>query len=886
MRKLLLITLLSLTCFACFSAINGEFVYFIEQTPAHSVNSSVIGVPDTIPADSALTDTLIISNDTVWYRVSGDALDDIINYSGADSVVYDLASGKTYIYSNAEITYQTYHLKADYIEFDWDDKTIIAKQLTDSLGNKSDLAWFQEGDDEFTAEDMTYNFGTKKGSIHYFRKTEGEGFITADSAKKSDDNSYFGKHLSYTTCNLDHPHFYITANKAKVVPKKIAVTGPANLVIADVPTPLFLPFGIFPIKRGQTSGILIPQYGNSYSQGFFLRNGGYYFALSDHYDLSLTGDIYTRGSWGMHASSRYNMRYKYSGNVSVDYTINKYGFDFAPDFSSNKGFFVRWNHTQSAGARPNSKFGASVNVGTTDFLSNNAYNASYLTNQLNSSISYSRIFPNTPFTLTAALRHSQSTSTHIVDLTIPDISLTMNRIYPFKNLTDNRNSFLYQLGVSYSMNTQNSLSVPDSLLWDQASFDKFRNGVQHRVTASAPVKLFKYFTLSPNANYTENWYFETYRKNYAPDTLIDTSLSVTGEEIIDTTVTFVNIDTVAGFRAARYFNAGASLNTKLYATATFNGKLKAIRHVMTPTVSFNYSPDFSDPKYGYFGDYYTSPDATEATPYSVFDGTIYGGPTAGEVGSIGLSLGNILEMKVYSKKDSVAHEKKIKIFESLTFGTSYNLAADSLNLADIFFNGYTTLFEKVHLNFSGSFDPYIVDTLGRSLDQFEWDVNNRLGRFNGGYVSLSTSFESKRNENPGYATNAGTEEEREMVWANPEYYIDFEVPWSFDISYNLRITNTPTFEGKDSLYTTQSATFSADLNLTPKWKIQVTSGYDFELKDFTYTSLDIYRDLHCWEMGFKWIPFGARQSYIFNINVKASVLQDLKLTRKKDWSEY
>ncbi len=868
---------MNITGFATFSAINGEFVYFIEQSGAEFVNYS---------PDSTLADSNELQIDTIWYSISKNALDGLINYSGADSVVYDIEAGKTYIYKTGQITYKTYILKADYIEFDWQDKTIIARQLTDSLGNETALAYFKEGEDEFTSEDISYNFGTQKGAIYYFRKQEGEGYITADTAKKSDDESYFGKNLCYTTCDLDHPHFYIRANKAKVVPKKIAVTGPANLVIADVPTPLFLPFGIFPISRGQTSGLLIPEYGNHFTQGFFLRNGGYYFALSDYYDLSLTGDIYSRGSWGLHASSRYNVRYKYSGNFGVDYSVNKYGFDFAPDFTANKGFFIKWSHTQAAAARPNSKFGASVNLGTNDYLSNNSYNSSYLTNQLNSSVSYSRIFPTTPFTLTAALRHSQSTATNIMNLTLPEVSLTMNRIYPFKTLTDNRNSFLYQLGVSYSMNAQNTLSVPDSMLFEDTTPALFENGLQHRVSASAPVKILKYFTFSPNVSYTENWYLETYRKSYSPDTLIDTTISETGETIIDTTFTYVGIDTVNGFRAARYFNIGASMNTKLYAMATFNGKLKAIRYVMTPTVSFNYSPDFADQKYGYYGDYYASPDAIAPTQYSIFDGTIYGGPAAGKVGSIGLNVGNTLEMKVFSKKDSIAQEKKIRILENLSFGTSYNFAADSLQLADVFFSGYSTLFEKIRLNFSGSFDPYILDSTGRNLNQFEWDVNNRLGRFNGGYLSMSTSFESKRNENPDYQTNSGTTEEREMVWSNPDAYIDFEVPWAFNISYNLRITNSPDVEGKDSLYTTQSTTFGADMSLTPKWKIKMYSGYDFQLKDFTYTSLEIYRDLHCWEMGFKWIPFGTRQSYIFNINVKAGVLEDLKLTRKKDWSEY
>lgn len=875
------------------SASKGYFDYYYEQ-----VNQTDVSYPSTIvPDTSVLPDTSLIAVDTsiidtlnpvadLWYEMSNDALDEIITYGGVDSIVYDLDSGRTFIYAQGVITYKTFYLKADFIQFDWDEKTICAKQLTDSAGNKKDLVYFKDGEDEFYAEDMCYNFGTKKGKIYYFRAQEGEGYIKVPEAKKMSDDSYFGKGLSYTTCDLEHPHYLIYAKKAKVVPKKIAVTGPANLVIADVPTPLFLPFGIFPIHRGQTSGILIPQYGNHTTQGYFLRNGGYYFALSDYYDLTLTGDIYSRGSWGLHASTRYNVRYKFNGGLGFDFTKNKYGFDFAPDYSEDRGFFVRWNHSQDAKARPNSSFSASVNVGTTDYLLNNSYSANYLTNQLNSSISYSKIFPNSPFTFTTALRHNQSTSDHIVNLTLPEATLSMNRIYPFKKLTTNRNSLLYQFGLSYSMSGQNNISAPDSTLFSQSSLSQFENGIQHRVSASAPVKIFKYFTFSPNFSYTENWYFETIRKNYDPYETVDTILSSTGEDSVVTTTHYVRIDTINGFQTARYFNVGTSFNTKIYSTAQFNGKLKAIRHVMTPTVSFNYSPDYGAPKYGYYGDYYATPDAINPTPYSIFEGSIYGGPPNGEVGSIGLNLGNTLEAKVYSKKDSLTHEKKIRLIESFSFGTSYNLAADSLNLADIGFSGYTTLFKNVRINFSGSFDPYILDTTGVNLDQFEWDVNHRLGRFNGGYVSVSTDFQSKRNENPSMLTSAGTPEEREMVWSNPDDYIDFEVPWSFSVSYNLRVSNIPTIDGLDSLSTTQSATFQGDVNISPNWKIALTSGYDFQLKDFTYTSVDIYRELHCWEMGFKWIPFGLRQSYIFNINVKASVLQDLKLTRKKDWTEY
>ena len=885
-RKFLLITILFSAYSMYLNASWNNFVYYLAQTNYADVYSDEFGAPDTFPIVDSLKLDSTLNTSNLWYSISNDALDEMINYSGVDSIVYDLDSGRTYIYAKGEISYQTFYLKADFIEFDWDAKTICAKQMTDSSGKKMDLVYFKDGEEEFKAESMCYNFGTKKGKIYYFRTQEGEGYLGVQEAKMADDNSYFGKGMSYTTCDLDHPHFYISAKKAKVVPKKIAVTGPANLVIADVPTPLFLPFGIFPIKRGQTSGLIIPQYGNTTTQGFFLRNGGYYFALSDYYDLSLTGDIYSRGSWGLHASSRYNLKYRFNGSFGVDYTKNKYGFSFAPGYSENTGFFIRWNHNQDAKARPNSKFSASVNLGSNDYLQNNSYSSAYLTNSLSSSISYTKIFPNSPFTLTTSLRHYQNTSDNIIDLTLPEASLSMNRIYPLKKLTTNRNSFLYQFGVSYSSNVQNIISSPDSLLFTSASLDKFRNGLQHKVSASAPVKILKYLTFSPNFSYTENWYLETIRKTYGPDTIVDSLLSATGEDSIITTITYVNTDTINGFRAARYYSLGASLNTKIYSTAQFNGKLKAIRHVMTPSLSFNYTPDFGDAKFSYYGDYYATPDAIDPTRYSIFEGSIYGGPPQGQVGSISLSIGNTLEMKVFSKKDSINHEKKIKLLDAFSFGAAYNLAADSLNLSDIGFSGYTTLFKNIQVNFSGSFDPYILDSSGRNVDVFEWDENQRLGRFNGGYISVGTDFQSKRNENPDYLTNAGTPEERDMVWSNPENYIDFEIPWSFGINYNLRITNAPTSDGRDSLYTTQSATFSGDVNLTPNWKIMVTSGYDFQLKDFTYTALDIYRELHCWEMGFRWIPFGLRQSYIFNINVKASVLQDLKLTRKKDWTEY
>lgn len=876
----------------CFQAKSAPFVYFSAQSNPDPVETDPVLRPDTIPqipdsaAIAADTTILDLNGKNLWYTLSPDALDAIITYKGVDSIVYDLDSGKTYIYAKGEITYGTFYLKADFIAFDWAEKTICAEQVTDSSGKKGDLVFFRDGDEEFKAESMCYNFGTKKGKIHFFKAQEGEGFITVTDAKKTTDDSYFGDRLCYTTCELDHPHFYIAAKKAKVKPQEIAVTGPANLVIADVPTPLFLPFGIFPIKRGQTSGLILPQYGSHISQGYFLRNGGYYFALSDYYDLMLTGDIYSRGSWGLHTMSRYALKYKFTGSLGFDYSVNKFGLSFDPAYSENTGFFVRWSHSQDAKTLPNNKFSASVNLGSTNYLQDNSYSSSYLTNQLNSTVSYSRVFPGSPFSLSASARHSQNISSNSVTAALPEAQLNMSRIYPFKSLTDNRNSFLAQFGVTYAMGMQNTVTTPDSLFFTREMLDDLRSGFSHKVSASAPVKVLKYFTFSPYANYTENWYFETVRKRYDPYTVTDTILTGTGEDSIITTEYLVQTDTINAFKAARFYNMGASVTTKVYAMAQFNGKLKAIRHVLTPTMSFNYTPDFGDPRYGYYGEYYPSPSNSGPTQYSIFEGGIYGGPGRGEIGSIGLNLGNTLDIKVYSKKDSVKHEKKIRLIENLSLSSSYNLAADSLNFSDIGFSAYTTIAKKIRINISGSFDPYVLDTLGRNINTFEWTENQRIGRFNGGNLAISTDFQSMRRENQDMVTDAGTEEEREMVWNNPQDYIDFTTPWNLSVSYNLRVTNLPTDQGADSLFTTQSASFSGDIAVTPNWKVQVTSGYDFQLKDFTYTSIDIYRDLHCWQMSFRWIPFGVRQSYLFNINVKAGVLQDLKLTRRKDWTEY
>jgi hypothetical protein len=884
-----LISFIVLLTFNCGQiwAENAQSVRIIGQVTDDFVDTSANFLPDTSAVDSLIGDSTVANTRNIWYNISPDSLDAIINYRAVDSIIYDIDSGKTYIYLSGEVEYTSFFLQADYMEFDWDEKTLIARQVVDSSGVAGAPAFFKEGDDAFSAESMRYNFETRKGKIQHLKRQEGEGYISVDQGKTNANNEYYGEHAVYTTCELDHPHFYIAAKKAKIVPKKIAVTGPANLVVADVPTPLFLPFGIFPISQGRTSGILLPQYGYSFSQGYFLRNGGYYFALSDHFDLSTTADIFSNGSWRTQVSSGYAMRYRYRGSLSLEYSRNNYGLKFEPDFATNTGFFVRWNHSQDPKARPGSSFSANASFGTSDYLSNNSFNESFLNNSYNSSISYNKSFSGTPFSVSAALRHNQNTSTGLIDLTLPDVSLNMSRIYPLKKLLNNSRNQLNQFGINYSMDFKNFLSVQDTTLFDPGTLSKMENGFSHSFSASAPFKVLKYFTFTPSFNYNENWYFETIRKNYEPDTIYTEVFDpISGELITDTTIVYFQTDTIPGFSTARWYNASTALTTKLYGVAQFKrGKIKAIRHVATPSISFSYRPDYSEPDYGYYGTYYPAPGA-DAISYSTFEGSLFGGPPSGKSGSIGLNLANNFEMKVRDDRDTINQERKIKLIDNLILNGSYNLAADSLNWSYLNTSAYTTLFDKLRVNVSGSFDPYILDSTGRRVNQFEWDVHDRIARFNSGSVALSTSLRSKRRENEAMTTQAGTEAERNMVWSDPSMYVDYALPWQFSLNYNLRIQNIPQLDGTDSLSTTQTLNLAGDISLTPNWKVQLTTGYDFELQEFTYTSFDIYRNLHCWEMSFHCIPFGGRRSYIFNINVKSSVLQDLKLTRKRDWNEY
>ena len=770
-----------------------------------------------------------------------------IKQHAEDSINIQLNGEKVYLYGKAKIEYEKTIIEAGFIEIDWNNNTINAKSRLDSLGKKIEKPIFTDNQDSFTADEIIYNFQSKKCIIKNIRTSEGEGFILGKKVKKETDKVFYLNKGEYTTCDAHKPHYSIKANRIKIISNDKIITGPAYLSFFNIPTPLVFPFGYFPNHDKESSGIIIPSYGESNNLGFFLKDGGYYVVFNKKSDLALRSDIYSKGSWALKSQYRYKNRYKYNGNINLNYgnTINsEKGF---PDYSNKKDFFIKWMHKQDPKTNPTLRFSSNINAGSSTFHRNNSYNANeYLTNTFQSSVNITKKWDNTPFNLSANLRHSQNTRTKIVNLTLPDITFNMSRIFPFKKEKSIKNgdSWYEKIGISYNMNTKNEISIADSLLFKSQSLDKFRNGIRHTIPISMSTKFLKYFNLTPKINFTERWYLSQIDKNW------------NGNEII--------VDTINKFTRAHEYSFSTGINTKIYGMFQLKKLgISAIRHVLTPNLSFQYKPDFSSLKYNYYKEVQSSNDGKTQT-YSMFEGGIFGSPSKGKQGNINMNIGNILEMKVKNNRDTVNSLKKIKIFESLNFSGSYNIFKDSLNFSNISLSGRTRMLNIFDINLSSRYDPYVLIKNGENsyynINTYEISKNNRIARFS----SLNTSI--------GINLKDGMLNQKDTVKTNKK----FKNSWNLNINYSLNYN-------KDRQDTSQSLNFNGKIKIIDQWKIGFRSGYDFKKKDLSYTSVDIYKDLHCWEMLFNWIPYGFHQSYTLTIRVKAAVLQDLKFEKKKDW---
>lgn len=834
-------------------------------------------------------------------------LDAEVQYEAKDSMRFDFEHKKMYLYGDAKIDYGDISLTAYAIELDMDSSLAYAHGLVDSTGVESGLPVFKDKSGEYEMRSMKYNFKTKKAIITHIVTEQGEGFVVGTRAKRVDEKTYFMKDAKYTTCNQhEHPHFYLNLTKAKVIPGKKTVTGPAYLVLLDVPLPLAIPFAIIPSTKSYSSGIIIPTYGDESTRGFYMRQGGYYWAANDYFDLKVLGDIYTKGSWGLHLSSTYRKRYKFTGSFSSDIITNIYSEKSLPDYQKNNDFSIRWNHSQDSKANPDQTFSASVNFSTSSYNKNNIGNVvntqTLATNQKSSSISYSRKWSWNPFRLTASLLHSQNSRDTSISLTLPDLSISSTRrFYPFKpkKASGSSNNPLYNLNLNYSMSAKNYISCKErDLTFSAESFSTvWKNGMKHTIPVTTNIKLLKYFTLSPSFNYTERWYLNKTRK-------------VWDEE----KQKLVKLDPERGFNRAYDFSMSVGTNTKIYTfykpiRAIFGDKINAIRHVMTPSVSVSYTPDFSTPRYGFYDsfEYYDKKnDKVVNYKYSLYEGYLYGTPGSAKSGKLSFSLGNTLEMKIKSDDDSTGF-KKIPLLESLSLSSGYDFMKDSLKFDNISMSGRTKVF-GTSVNFSANFDPYAVvaSPTGSAvkIDRSALKVNHRLAQFKSASLSFGIQLspdkfkkkdKDKKEDEDDYdedwalraaesdTPKPGAQMPDEMegkgaASVGDDGYVAFNMPWTLSINYSLRVSQGK-FHPEDCTYAynvSQSINMNASLSLTEKWKMSVSSGYSFDEHKLSQTSIGITRDLHCWSMSFNVVPTGLYKSYSFNIAVNSSILQDLK----------
>lgn len=857
-------------------------------------NDSTFGtIVDTLPKnDSSLkivADTLHKKRDTIDVSGEGD-VQDIINYKADDSIVYDMTSKKMFLYNKGDVAYQKIKLKANFVDFDWTTMTLGA-QGSDSSGTVAGTPVFTEDGKDYRAKKMAYNFKTKKGIIYDVITKEGDAFIHSSEVKKNDFDEWYGLGSKYTTCDLDDPHFYFKAKRVKIIPDKVMVAGPCNLWVAGVPTPLYLPFGIFPIKPNQHSGIIMPEYGQDAILGFFIRNGGYYWAVNNYLDLKFTGQISTNGTFGLTVASNYAWRYRFNGAFSFSYLRSAPADPDIPGAKATNSYALSWTHTEDPRSLPNSTFGASVQMQSADFYQDSRITDQRLLNtSFNSTISYAHTFTGTPFNFSANLRNDENLLYKTIDFTLPTVRLSMSRVTPFKSKISTGVPKWYEnIGISYSFEVQNQISTYDSTLFTTNTLQNFNLGANQNLVIDAPIKAFKYLNITPSFTYQERTYIK--EVHYSWDR--DTSYVPYSDGYVDTLNGQIRSDTTTHFISTHYFIASITFSTKVTGIFNFKNKyIKAIRHVFTPSVALNYQPDFSAPGWGYYQNtQYNAIGQTERLP--IFEqGAIYGYPPVGKQGSVTWTLANNLDMKAFSKKDSVNHEKKMGLLDQVNLSGGYNFAADSLRLLP--FN-LTVVSSKVlnliNLNFGATFDPYATDSSNNDINEYQYTFNHHIVRFASANFSASTSLHSKTTGAPAVsATPNGFPPgyANDYVSYNPDQPYNFNMPWSLNLAYRFNLTRGTSFN-PDTLIKVQSITISGDINLTPHWKCTISTGFDISHRQVTLTNISLVRDLHCWQLTFNWtpaLPTFTSQQFSIILQPKSPTIKDLKLQKKNSLDSY
>jgi len=836
-------------------------------------------------------------------------LESKVDYVAKDSVVYDMRLKKAYLYGNAKVDYEDLNLESARIELSLDSNEVYAYGVPDSLGKQQGKPVFKQGGDTYVSERIAYNFDTKKGFIENVETEQAEGFLWSGESKRGDDGVLYLQHGRYTTCDEEHPHFYIAMSRAKAYPGKKVFTAPAWLVVEDVPLPIVVPFAYFPFSKKYSSGFIMPSYGDESSRGFYLRDGGYYFAVNDFWDLKLTGEIFTKGSWGIGLQTTYKKRYRWSGNFYFNYQVTKTGEKNLPDYSVLKNFKLQWTHRQDAKASPTSSFSASVNFATQSYEKNNLtslYNpTSYSQSTRTSSVSYSKSFSKIGLSVSASMNIAQNMRDSTLALTLPNMSFSLQRIYPFKRKKlMGKERWYEKISFTYSGTLSNSISTKEDQLLHSNLIKDWKNGMRHQIPVQASFQVFKYINVVPSFNYTERWYTNKVMQSW----------DMAQQEVVR--------DTTYGFNRVYNWNLSLQANTKVYMfyqpnKKVWGDKIQVVRHVISPSVSFSYAPDFSASRYGYYKTYTKTDEDGNVSlvEYSPYQGSLYGVPGKGKTGSVSFDISNNVEMKMKSERDSTG-VKKVSIIDELGASLSYNMAAKTqpwsnlttrlrLKWGKVTFNMNTTW-----MTYAYEFDENGNVVVG---NRTEWSYG-RWGRFQGMSKNLSYTFnnqswskikrkfekwfggkddedfdegegedgEPKNGEDGKKKDNAASE-------LDADGYMKFNLPWSLSISYGITMSEdrSRSINRRNMRYPfkfVQNLNISGNIKLTSNWNVNFASGYDFTNHAISMTTVNISRDMHCFNIS-GGLVFGPFTSYHVTMRANASTLTDaLKYDKKSSYS--
>ncbi len=860
----------------------------INGFPANSFSTTVL---DTLPKSDTIkpvNDTITVAKiDTLVYKKSKETLNTSVTYHADDSMVFDVPGKRLLLYGKkSDVIYADNNLAAPFIEFNQRTNIVSAHLQRDSTGKLIAFPTFNQGDFKSISDSIQFNMKTQKGITKGTYTKQGELFVYGEKIKKVDSSSFYAFRGRFTTCNLDTPHFAFVSKKVKFINKKMAFTGPVHPEIEGVPLPIVLPFGIYPLKQGRHSGLIAPTFTANGQLGIAMEGLGYYKILSDNWDVVTRGTLYSYGSWTMSLSPRYLKRYRYQGNFSLDMQEFKNGFKGDPDYSSTQTYNVRWSHSMDSKARPGVSFNANVNAGSSKFnsLVPNSPGRNF-TNQLSSSITYSKVWKNKPYNISVSANHNQNTTQKLINLYLPDVSFNVNTLYPFRRKEAVGASKWYEnIGIALNTNTRSLSSFYDtSGDFKKQLLDNFRWGANHNVPITLSLPTLGALQISPSVSYQERWYQEQYIRQWNPlDKKLDTIIK-------------------NGFYSARDMNFGIGISTRVFGLFGFrkNSKVQAIRHEIRPSLSVNYKPNMNAASY-----YNTQTDSFGTTSkYSYYERSVYGVFSDSRFAGLNFGIDNVLQMKLLNKKDTAAGLKKITLLDGLGINGSYNFLLDSFQLSNLSLSARSSLSDNINITANAQFDPYLYNSQGRRINKLVWSEHPAsLGSLTSGSISLQSRFSGggsskssvKNKTTPNNTMNAGGmpsdeyQGEASYINANPNEFVDFNAPWNLDFGYSLRFSRSPAYLNPGSFTTTisQDVNWHGNFNLSPKWKAGMSGSYNVTLKEMGVLSLNLSRDLHCWQMTITMSPIGRYKFFSININPKSSILRDIKVNRTRYFYDF